>query len=112
MDGQLVDTVVARGGAEAHLELTNLEEGSHTLSVVAEANGKSHEITSAFQVEAAIDTQIFGGPVHDHAFFLLKSSDWDHLSTNLTTTTGCTMRIPNWCWDPLPLAGTSCKSER
>ena len=74
MDGQLVDTVMARGGSEAHLELVDLEEGSHTLSVVAEANGKSHEITSAFKVEAAIDTQIFGGPVHDHAFFLLKSA--------------------------------------
>ena len=83
MDGQLVDTVVARGGAEAHLELVDLEEGSHTLSVVAEANGKSHEITSAFQVEAAIDTQIFGGPVHDYALFKLKSSDWDHFEYKL-----------------------------
>ena len=33
MDGQHVDTVVARGGAEAHLELVNIEEG-HTRSVL------------------------------------------------------------------------------
>ena len=74
---------MARGGAEARLELTNLENGSHTLNVVAEANGKSHKISSAFKVEASIDTQIFGGPVDDYAFFKLKSSDWDYFEYKL-----------------------------
>ena len=83
MDGQPVDTVVATGGAEAHLELVDLEEGTHTLSVVAEANGKSHEITSAFKVGAAIDTQIFGGPVDDYALFKLKSLGADHFEYKL-----------------------------
>eukprot|EP00946_MAST-07B_sp_MAST-7B-sp1_P003443 g3443.t1 len=73
MDGQSVGTVVATGGAEARVELQNLEEGRHDISVIAEAGGKRHKISSSFFMKPNIDTQIFGGPVHDYAFFKLKS---------------------------------------
>jgi hypothetical protein len=76
LDNQTLETVVARDSAEARLELSNLTSGAHTLSVTAEAAGKRQTITSAFSIEAGarIDTLLRGGPVGDHAFFLLESS--------------------------------------
>jgi hypothetical protein len=78
LDNQTLETVVARGSAQARVELSNLTSGAHTLSVTAEAAGKFQTITSAFSVVnkigEQIDTLLRGGPVGDHAFFLLDST--------------------------------------